>query len=71
MGLNMSAPSSTYRRLANAAGMHEFHITDLPLDIINQLRAMYGKLVPTDRMNMENYWSLVWNPQVLFKAYFK
>ena len=70
IGLNAAVPPE-YRRLTNAVGTREFCITDSPLDIMNQLHAVYGTLFPTKRMNMENKWNEIWNSQVPIKAYFK
>ena len=47
MALNIAVPPE-YRRIPNAVGTREFRITDLPREIIKQLRAIYGQLSPTD-----------------------
>ena len=70
MALNKAVPPE-YRRIPNAVGTREFRITDAPLQIIQQLRQVYGPLSPTERMNMENTWAEIWNPQVPIEAYFK
>ena len=70
MALNKAVPPE-YRRIPNAVGTREFRITDSPREIIKQLRAVYGQLSPTERMNMENKWAEIWNPQVPIEAYFK
>ena len=70
MALNKAVPPE-YRRIPETAGTREFKITDSPLQIIQQLREVYGRLSPTERMNMENTWAEIWNPQVPIKAYFK
>ena len=70
MRLNTAVPPE-YRQIPDAVGTREFRITDSPLDILNQLRAVYGPLSPTERMSMENLWAQIWNPQVPIEAYFK
>ena len=67
MGLNEAVPPE-HRRIPNAVGTREFRITDSLLDILNQLRVVYGPLSPTERMNMENKWAEIWNPQVPIEA---
>jgi len=70
MGLNKAVPPE-YRRIPNAVGTREFRITDSPLDILNQIRNVYGPLSPTERMQMENKWAEIWNPQVPIESYYK
>ena len=38
---------------------------------MNQLRAVYGMLSPIERMNIENKWGNIYNPELLLEAYFK
>ena len=70
VGLNQSVPPE-YRRMPNAVGTREFRITDSPKMIMTQLRAVYRTLTPTERMNIENKWGEIWNPQVPIESYFK
>ena len=70
MGFNTSVLPE-YRTMANAVGTRKFRIMDSPLDIINQLRAVYGALSPTERMNMKNKCGEIGNPQVPIESCFK
>ena len=70
MALNKAVPPE-YRQILNAVGTREFRITDAPLQIIQQLRQVYGSLSPAERMNMENAWAEIWYPQVPIESYFK
>ena len=70
MALNKAVPPE-YRRVPNAVGTREFRIADAPLQIIQQLRQVYGALSSMEHMNMENMWAEIWNPQVPIEAYFK
>ena len=57
--------------MANVVGTRKFRITDSPLDIVNQLRAVYGVLSPIKRMNTKNKCGEIGNPQVSIESCFK
>ena len=48
IALNKAVPPE-YTQIPNAMGTRDFQITDAPLQIIQQLRQVYGPLSPTWR----------------------
>ena len=59
-----TAISPRYQAMATSMGARKLRIANLPRDITNQLRLVYSTLLPTKRMDMENKWNKMWNPQM-------
>ena len=61
-GLNLTIPRIYRRTVAGSVGARNYIFTDYPKVILQGLQDNYGRMTPTEKMEMEDDWRTAWNP---------